>query len=54
MDVIVALFLTDIGETVRFLTVKHKASVTPFLYIGSLPLTYPKVDFGKRTIAKVQ
>lgn len=48
------LCLTFIWGTARFLNVKHKASSTPFLYIGSLPLFHPEVDFGKRTVAKLQ
>ena len=54
VDAIVALFFDlFFYGTARFPNVKHKAQVTPFLYIGSLPQPHPKVDFGKRTVAKI-
>ena len=55
MDVIVALMFDRLVETVRFRSIKHKASSNAFP-IYRFPPSNPtwKQDFGKRTVAKVQ
>jgi hypothetical protein len=46
MGVFVALMFDEHVETARFQSVKLKASSTPFLYIGSLPLSLYPLGFG--------
>lgn len=47
------LCLTYVWGTARFLNVKHKASSTPFLYIGSLPQSHPKARLRQENSCKV-
>ena len=55
MGVIVALMLTNCYGTARFPSVKHKASSNAFsIHKVPHPQPHPKVDFGRRTIAKIR
>ena len=53
MGVFVALKFDKRFGTARFPSVKHKASSTPFLYIGSLPLSHSKARLRQENSRKV-